>query len=323
MESQLIRYNAAKHALAEAKSVDEVKDIRDKATAIQAYARQAEDRAMEIDAAEIRVRAERRLGILLEEQPVNKGMVGTKAVSSGVSGAKKVPVKDTTPTLADQGISKKLSARSKKVAAIPEPEFEEAVSNWREESESMSKKISVTPFNTGSSGNSRAAGTGNNEWYTPPEYVELARLVLGHIDLDPASNEYAQSWIQAGQYFTQENDALFQDWRGTVWLNPPYAQPGMTQFIEKFLEEFDKGDIPAAILLTHNTTETKWFQKLIEKSTAICFPSRRIPFVSETGEKAQPVNGQAFFYFNNEDDPDSFIAEFYDAGAIMMRANDR
>jgi len=34
--------------------------------------------------------------------------------------------------------------------------------------------------------------TGNNEWNTPPEYVELAREVLGTIDIDPATNALAQ-----------------------------------------------------------------------------------------------------------------------------------
>src|SRR5258705_279177 len=35
-------------------------------------------------------------------------------------------------------------------------------------------------------------GTGENEWFTPAQYIERARTVLGAIDLDPASNPIAQ-----------------------------------------------------------------------------------------------------------------------------------
>ena len=52
-EAQLVRYDAACKALAEAKATDEVKEIRDKAEALRAYGRLAKNKQMELDAIEI------------------------------------------------------------------------------------------------------------------------------------------------------------------------------------------------------------------------------------------------------------------------------
>ena len=40
-----------------------------------------------------------------------------------------------------------------------------------------------------------ASGTGENEWYTPARYIDMAREVLGGIDLDPASSDKVQERV--------------------------------------------------------------------------------------------------------------------------------
>jgi hypothetical protein len=66
-------YDTARRALAQAKNLGDVKDVADRATALKEYARRASDRILEIDAAELRIRAERRLGEMLAATPLSVG----------------------------------------------------------------------------------------------------------------------------------------------------------------------------------------------------------------------------------------------------------
>jgi phage N-6-adenine-methyltransferase len=146
-------------------------------------------------------------------------------------------------------------------------------------------------------GHHRTQFTGENEWYTPAPYVEAARTCLGAIDLDPASAPLAQKTIRAARFFTRDDDGLKQEWRGRIWLNPPYAQPSIVHFVDKLLAEVNAGRATEAILLTHNYTDTGWFQAAAGQCAAICFTRGRIRFVGASGEIAAPTQGQAFFYF--------------------------
>src|SRR5262249_10214287 len=117
---ELVRYDRACHALAEAKRIDEVKSIRDKAVAMAAYARQAKNHELEADAVEIRMRATRRLDQLRAEQKetvgLNRGAAagGKKTAPRGVL---KTP-RDLRPTLAAQGIDKNLAKLARVLGAM-------------------------------------------------------------------------------------------------------------------------------------------------------------------------------------------------------------
>ena len=155
----LVRYDTACRALAEAKSVDEVKEIADKATAMKAYARQAKNKQLEVDAGEIRLRAERRLGELIKAQKETVGL-NRGAAGGGKKDAPRgsfVEPRDVSPTLADAGIDKKLSSRAQKLAAVPAEKFEQHMAEWRGRVSEEGERVSMALIAEGTKAERRAA----------------------------------------------------------------------------------------------------------------------------------------------------------------------
>lgn len=142
--------------------------------------------------------------------------------------------------------------------------------------------------------------SGNNEWYTPNEYIEVARKTMGSIDTDPASNDIANKTVQAGIYYTAETNGLDKEWHGNIWLNPPYSQPLIQQFADKLVDEYKKGNVKQACVLVNNATETKWFRTIAGISSHIWFTAGRIKFIDIDGNASgAPLQGQAFLYIGD------------------------
>ena len=119
--NQITNYDAACQAVALCMEVDEVKHWIDKAAAMKEYARQAKDRNMEAHAAEVRIRAERQLGILLAaERQAGDLSSGPIPKENNWSSS----TTNTRESLAERGISKDLSSRAQKLAAVPQEQFD-------------------------------------------------------------------------------------------------------------------------------------------------------------------------------------------------------
>ena len=113
METGLAKYDAMVYAIAECHQVDEAKDIRDKARAMEVYASLAMNFDAERQAADIRIRAEVKTGELLSsDNRIKRG------------GDQKSESKSSGTTLIDMGINKDQSSKWQKMAAIPQEERE-------------------------------------------------------------------------------------------------------------------------------------------------------------------------------------------------------
>lgn len=126
----LFKIDKARLLLAEAKTVQEAKQIADVAEAARVYAKRVEASIITVNhAAEIKIRAERLLGEMLAQTPKNRG---TKTSGGGKGAGGSVEAPPAIPRLKESGVSKKQSARSQKLAKIPAPVFEHALAERRE-----------------------------------------------------------------------------------------------------------------------------------------------------------------------------------------------
>ena len=217
--------------------------------------------------------------------------LGAMAGVSGKTYEHAVTVLETAPTpIVEATMQDALSIHAAYQVTKMEPEQQEEIAQRIEQGETPKEVVSEVRNRPHVANNS-----GNNEWYTPADYIEAAREVMGSIDIDPASNDIAQETVKAAVYYTAETNGLDKEWRGNVWMNPPYASDLIGKFIDKLVGELP--NIEQAIVLVNNATETEWFGKLISRANAVCFPRSRVKFYMPDGKTGAPLQGQAVIYF--------------------------
>lgn len=252
--TELAKYEAAERAIAAAEAVDEVLEIRSQAEAWRAYAKQAKNRDLEIKAARIRFRAERRLGEMLAAAKatgqLSRGQPPKNCTSSEQFSAAD-PVRYADPvdgaeaiiadaralrvTLQEAGIDRKLSSRAQRLAAMGDAEFEQALERQAEEMRAGQARVAMDLLKVGAEEKGRAHRR-NVAAVLSAQSAELpAGPMVPAVYLDPPwrrqggigdrayENHYpTMTWPEILDYLRQVAPRLLPDSWAFMWIPRPH-----------------------------------------------------------------------------------------------------
>ena len=112
----------------------------------------------------------------------------------------------------------------------------------------------------------------SQEWGTPPAIFVPLTLEFG-FTLDAAAT--AENAL-CPRFYSAENDALSQEWRGTVWCNPPYAR--CEEFVRKAEREAWYGSA-TTVMLVPVRSHTTWWHDVVVPHAEIRWIRDRFKFV--------------------------------------------
>lgn len=126
---------------------------------------------------------------------------------------------------------------------------------------------------------------------TPPGVVELGRKVMGHFDLDPASDGYWNHYtIKAKAFFDEQQNGLTRPWRGRLIENPPgtVVEPGKQRptslprkFWEKTIDGYKSGEIESVFWVGFSIEQLAYLQgsPMHPLQFVTLFPAERLRFL--------------------------------------------
>lgn len=117
----------------------------------------------------------------------------------------------------------------------------------------------------------RERTTGSQNWRTPPDLFARLDALHGPFTLDAAAddtNHLCDDWCR---------DGLTEDWRGIVWLNPPFAN--VLEWVEKAIREVEAGNCGRVVMLCYSKTDTRWFHRAQDWGAKIEFLKGRVVYL--------------------------------------------
>lgn len=160
-----------------------------------------------------------------------------------------------------------------------------------------------------------------SRWYTPPHIIEKARQTMGTIDLDPASEEAPQKWIQAETYYdlcippsidwleekakataikvlSRSQLERQPPWEGNVWLNPPFYDSPL--WVNRMIHDHQKTQ-NTSMLLVNTACGYKWWERLWRLFPVVMLEERLCFINGETGKpEGQAKKGQTIAYLGKD-----------------------
>ena len=166
--------------------------------------------------------------------------------------------------------------------------------------------------------------TGSKNFYTPPTIVNIARYLMGGIDLDPCSDTQGNIIVNATQFYSA--DGLSRPWGGRCLVNPPGSTttPGMKRkqgpdaWWDKLIAEFDEGHVTSGFYVSFALDRMQTSQKadgvgILQFPTFI--PNKRIAYYASNGQPTKaPPKPSCFTWVSEHADLDMLEEVFHDNG---------
>ena len=130
-------------------------------------------------------------------------------------------------------------------------------------------------------------------WATPQAFFDSVEAEFGTFDLDACASPEN---TKCGRYFTAAEDGLAQEWRGRVWMNPPYGRT-IGRWVKKAYESSLDGAIVVCLLPAR--TDTAWWHDYVMKGE-IRFLRGRLKFGNSKNSAPFP---SALVVFNRKRQP--------------------
>jgi len=145
-------------------------------------------------------------------------------------------------------------------------------------------------------------------WLTPQSLIKI----LGPFDLDPCAAPEPRPWSTAEEHITLPSDGLKAEWRGRVWLNPPYDQK-----IDRWLQRMATHKNGIALIFAR--TETAIWQDCIwPVANSIFFFEGRLWFHRPDGQRGDSNAGAPSALISYSDADTAIVCKAGLKGSLIL-----